>query len=59
MSVKEKNLPDNDIPHKLSKQEIMDSFNADFDVQRIDDSEFRGALKFYPKALFAVLKKKS
>ena len=59
MSVKEKNLSDNDMPHKISKQEVLDSFNADFDIQRIDDSEFRGALEFYPKALFAVLKKKS
>ena len=59
MSVEEKSLPDNEMPHKLSKQEIMDSFNVDFDVQRIDDSEFRGTLEFYPKALFAVLKKKS
>ncbi len=59
MSVEEKNLPDNDMPHKLSKQEIMDSFNDDFDIQRIGDSVFRGSLEFYPKALFAVLKKKS
>ena len=59
MSIEEKNLSNNDMPHKLSKQEIMDSFNVDFDIQRIDDSEFRGALEFYPKALFAVLKKKS
>ena len=59
MSVEEKNLPDNNMPHKLSRQEITGSFNADFNIQRIDDSEFRGALEFYPKALFAVLKKKS
>jgi len=59
MSVNEKNLPDNDMPHKLSKQEIMDSFNADFDIQRIDDTVFNEALGIKPKALFAVLKKKS
>jgi ubiquinone/menaquinone biosynthesis C-methylase UbiE len=58
MSVEEENLPDNDMPHKLSKQEITDSFNADFDIQKIEDSEFHGALEFYPKALFTVLKKK-
>jgi len=58
MSIEEKNVPDNDMPHKLSKQEIMDSFNADFDILKIEDSEFRGALEFYPKALFTVLKKK-
>jgi len=59
MSVEEKNIPDNDMPHKLSNQDIIDSFNADFDILKIEDSEFRGALEFYPKALFAVLKKKS
>ena len=59
MSVDEKNLTDNDMPHKLSKQEIMDSFNDNFDILKIEDSEFRGTLEFYPKALFAVLKKKS
>ena len=59
MSENEKNLPDNDMPHKLSKQEIMDSFNDGFDIQRIDDSVFRGTLELEPKALFAILKKKS
>ncbi len=59
MSIEDKNLPDNGIPHKLSKQEITDSFNVDFDIQRIEDSVFRGSLEFYPKALFIVLKKKS
>ena len=59
MSVEEKNLPDNNMPHKLSKQEIMDSFNVDFDIQRIEASVFRGTLEFHPKALFTVLKKKS
>ena len=47
------------MPHKLSKQEIMDSFSHDFDVQSIDESVFQGSLDFYPKALFVVLKKKS
>lgn len=37
----------------------MDYFNANFYIQRIDDGEFRGVVEFYPKALFAVLKKKS
>ena len=58
MSIEEKNLPDNDMPHKLSKQEITDYFNEDFDVQRINDSVFHGTLESEPKALFAVLKKK-
>ena len=59
MSVNEKNLPDNDMPHKLSKQELIDFFNDDFDIQKIEDSIFHGTLEFEPKALFAVLKKKS
>jgi len=58
MSTVEKNLSDNNMPHKLSKQEIMDSFNVDFDIQKITDTVFRGTLEFYPKAWFAVLKKK-
>ena len=37
----------------------MNCFSDDFDIQRIDDSVFHGTLEFYPKALFAVLKKKS
>jgi ubiquinone/menaquinone biosynthesis C-methylase UbiE len=58
MSVEEKNLPDNNMPHKLSKQEIIDSFGVDFDVQKINDTVFSGNLEINPKALFAVLKKK-
>ena len=58
MSIDEKNLPDDDMPHKLSKQEITDAFDDDFDVQRIDDTVFNEAYGIKPKALFAVLKKK-
>ena len=58
MSIDEKNLSDNDMPHKLSKQEIIDSFSNDFDIQKITDAVFRDSLEFHPKALFAVLKKK-
>jgi ubiquinone/menaquinone biosynthesis C-methylase UbiE len=59
MSVDEKNLPDDDMPHKLSKQEIMDSFGVDFDIKKINDTIFSGNLEMNPKALFTVLKKKS
>lgn len=58
MSIDEKNLPDDDMPHKLSKQEIIDAFNDDFDIQRIDDTVFNEAFGIKPKALFAVLKKR-
>ena len=59
MSIDEKNLPDDDMPHKLSKQEITDAFHDDFDIQRIDDTVFNEFHGIKPKALFAVLKKKS
>jgi len=58
MSNAEKNLPDDDMPHKLSKQEIMDAFENDFEIHRIDDTVFNEAFGIKPKALFAVLKKK-
>ncbi len=59
MSVKEKNLPDNGIPHKFSKQDIKDFFSSDFDIQKITESVFSGTVDEFPKALFSVLKKKS
>ena len=58
MSAQEEKLEDNGMPHKLSRQEITDSFSVDFDIQRIEDTVFRGTLEFEPKALFSVLKKK-
>ncbi|WP_428324711.1 class I SAM-dependent methyltransferase [Nitrosopumilus sp.] len=58
MSVNEKNLPDNDMPHKISQQDIVDSFGDNFDIKKFEDSVFRGTLEFEPKALFTVLKKK-
>ena len=59
MSKEEKNLPDNGMPQKLSKQEIKDSFGIDFDIEKINDAIFSGNLEMNPKALFSVLKKKS
>lgn len=59
MSVDEKNIPDNDMPHKLSKQEIVDSFSDGFEIESIEHSVFHGAFDIKLKALFAVLKKKS
>lgn len=58
MSINEKNLPDNDMPHKVSQQEIIDSFGDNYDIEKFEDSVFRGTLEFEPKALFTVLKKK-
>jgi len=59
MSIDEKNLPDDDMPHKLSKQEITDAFDDDFDIQRIVDTVFNESMGIKPKALFTVLKIKS
>ena len=59
MSVEEKNTPDNEMPHKLSKQEIIDYFGNDFTIEKINDTFFSGNLEMNPKALFSVLKKKS
>ena len=57
MSIDEKNLPENEVPHKFSKQEIIDIFSNDFDIQSIKDSVFQGTLDHFPKALFIVMKK--
>ena len=58
MSKEEKNLPDNGMPHKFSKQDIEEFFSSDFEIQKISDSIFKGTLDEFPKALFSVLKKK-
>jgi len=57
MSIDEKNLPENEVPHKFSRQEIIDIFSNDFDIQSIKDSVFQGTLDHFPKALFIVMKK--
>jgi len=57
MSKEEKNLPDDDMPRKFSKQEIIDIFGNDFDIESIKDSVFKGTLDEFPKALFIVMRK--
>jgi len=57
MSIDEKNLPDDEMPHKFSKQNIIDIFSNDFEIQSIKDSVFKGTLEQFPKALFIVMKK--
>jgi SAM-dependent methyltransferase len=58
MSSKEKDLSDDKGPHKLSKEELTDTFSNDFEVENIKDTVYHGTLNPFPKALFAVLKKK-
>ena len=58
MSKHEKNLSEGDgFPHRFSKQDIVDLFKADFEIQKCQDSFFRGPGKLKFKALFTVLKK--
>jgi len=59
MSIDEKDLPADKGPHRLSKQEIRDVFSNDFEIETIRDTFFTGTINPLPKALFAVLKKKS
>jgi len=59
MSSEEKDLPDDKGPHKLSKEDLKDVFSNDFEVESIKDTVYHGTLDPLPKALFAVMKKKS
>lgn len=59
MSIEEKGLPEDKGPHKLSKSELTQVFSNDFEVEIIKDTVYHGTLDPLPKALFAVLKKKS
>ena len=59
MSIEEKDLPEDKGPHRLSKDELENVFSDDFEVQSIIDTVYHGTLNPLPKALFAVLKKKS
>ena len=58
MSVEEKDLPDDEGPQKFSQQEVLDTFEKDFEVIEIKPTVYYGTLDPLPKALFAVLKKK-
>jgi len=59
MSVEEKDLPDDEGPQKFSQQEVLDTFEKDFEVIEIKPTVYYGTLDPLPKALFAVIKLKS
>ena len=59
MSIEEKDLPEDKGPNRLSKSELSQVFSNDFEIQSIKDTVYHGTLNPLPKALFAVLKKKS
>ena len=60
MSIEQEEFPDGKGPNRLSKQEIIDTFRNDFDIEKIKTTVFE-AINFdsNPKAWFVVLKKKS
>lgn len=59
MSIEQEEFPDGSGPNRLSKQEIIDTFRNDFDIEKIKVAVFE-AINFdsNPKAWFVVLKKK-
>ena len=59
MSIEEKGLPDDEGPCKFSQQEVLDTFEKDFEVIEIKPTVYYGTLDPLPKALFAVIKLKS
>ena len=58
MSIEEKGLPDDEGPYRFSKQEILDTFENNFEVKEIKSTVYYGTLDPLPKALFAVIKQK-
>jgi len=57
MSKNEKNIPDDEGPHKFYKEEIINYFKNDFDIKKSKDTVYYGTLNPLPKALFFVMKK--
>ncbi|MFB5631608.1 MAG: class I SAM-dependent methyltransferase [Nitrosopumilaceae archaeon] len=60
MSIEQEEFPDGNGPNRLSKQEIIDIFRNEFEIEKIKPTVFE-AINFdsNPKAWFVVLKKKS
>jgi len=60
MSIEQEEFPDGNGPNRLSKQEILDTFEHDFDIEEIKATVFETTnFDSDPKAWFTVLKKKS
>jgi len=57
MSVDEQELPEDEGPHRFSKEEIITSFSSDFEISDIDTGVFVGTLDKPPKAWFVVMRK--
>ena len=58
MSIEEKGLPKDEGPYRFSQQEVIDTFEKDFEVVEIKPTVYYGTLDPLPKALFAVIKQK-
>jgi SAM-dependent methyltransferase len=58
MSIEEKGLPGDEGPYRFSQQEILDTFEKDFEIVEIKSTVYYGTLDPLPKALFAVIKQK-
>ena len=57
-SVEEKNLPNDIRVERLSKQELINIFGKDFEIEKIADTAFKSKITPHPKALFAIMHKK-
>ncbi len=58
MSIEEKGLPKDEGPYRFSQQEVIDTFEKDFEIIEIKPTVYYGTLDPLPKALFAVIKQK-
>ncbi len=59
MSIEEKGLPDDEGPQRFSQQEVLDTFEKDFEIKKIKPTVYYGTLDPLPKALFVVIKQKT
>lgn len=59
MSLEEPEFADSNAPYRFSKQQIIDTFSADFEIEKIKPSIFEASnLDYNPRAWFAVMQKK-
>ncbi len=58
MSIEEKGLPKDEGPYRFSQQEVIDTFEKDFEIIEIKPTVYYGTLDPLPKALFVVIKLK-
>ncbi len=58
MSIEEKALSEDEGPYRFSQQEVLDTFEKDFEIIEIKQTVYYGTLDPLPKALFAVIKQK-